>query len=481
MNDLQPNAASRPRPAADLLRQLDEFEKAWQSGTPPRIEDFVTVATDQTSVDDRLRNQRLLAELVKTDLEYRWRLAVDQEAPGLPPSSLSPRPFLEDYVARYPKLGPVDRLPVELVCEEYRVRHCWGDKPTLAEYAARFAAHPAPLGEALRQIDAELADETSRDESSWSFLSRTVTGLPSPGPVAQPRPFPVLPGYQILEVLGQGGMGTVYQARQTSLGRLVAVKMISAGDEAQAHDLSRFRAEAEAVARLQHPNIVQIHEVGEHQGLPYFVLEYVPGGSLARWLAGTPQPARAAAPFVETLARAMHFAHQHGIIHRDLKPANVLVQLEEQASPAGSFNLHSAIPKITDFGLAKRLDREEGQTQSGAILGTPSYIAPEQAGGQSRTIGPVADVYALGAILYEMLTGQPPFRGVTVLDTLLLVRTQDPVPPTRLQPKVPRDLETICLKCLSKEASGRYPSALALADDLRRFQQGEPILARPAG
>jgi hypothetical protein len=244
---------------------------------------------------------------------------------------------------------------------------------------------------------------------------------------------------------------------------LVALKTVLAG--ASAEDLARFRSEAEAVARLQHPGIVQIFEVGEHDGRPFFALEYVHGGSLDQKLRGVPQPAYEAARLVETLARTIHAAHQRGIVHRDLKPANVLLAAD-------------GTPKITDFGLAKQLDSEARRTQSGAILGTPSYMAPEQAEGRSREISPATDVYALGAILYELLTGRPPFRGPTLLDTLEQVRSLEPVPPCHLQPKVPRDLETICLQAVNKDPARRYVSAAALADDLHRFLTGEPIAGR---
>lgn len=274
--------------------------------------------------------------------------------------------------------------------------------------------------------------------------------------------------YELREELGRGGMGVVYLADQVKLKRLVALKMILAGGHAGAQEVARFRSEAEAVARLQHPNIVQIYEVSEHEGHPYFSLEYVAGGSLAGKLDGTPWPPRQAAALVETLARAMQAAHREGVVHRDLKPANVLLTAEGQ-------------PKITDFGLAKQLGAEKGQTQSGAIMGTPSYMAPEQAGGKSKEIGPACDIYALGSILYELLTGRPPFKAATPLDTVLQVVTDEPVPPRSLQSKTPRDLETICLKCLEKSAPMRYASAAEMAEDLRRYQAGEPIRARPVG
>ncbi len=273
-------------------------------------------------------------------------------------------------------------------------------------------------------------------------------------------------GHEILGVLGRGAMGVVYKARQRGLRRLVALKMILAGPHAGEAERSRFRTEAEAAAELRHPNIVQVYEVGEEDGRPYVSLEFIDGDSLARKIDGTPRPPREAAELTLTLARAMAFAHAQGVIHRDLKPANVLLTRD-------------GVPKVTDFGLAKRLDDDTGRTHSSAVLGTPSYMPPEQAEGKIQQVGPLADVYALGAVLYELLTGRPPFRGTGVLDTLQMVRTRDPLPPSSLQPKIPRDLETICLKCLQKEPRRRYASAEELAEDLGRFLAGEPIRARP--
>jgi serine/threonine protein kinase len=309
------------------------------------------------------------------------------------------------------------------------------------------------------------------------------------------------PGYEILGELGRGGMGVVYKARQVRLDRLVALKMILAGGHAGAAELARFRAEAQAIARLRHPNVVQVYEVGEHEGLPFFSLEYVEGGSLADRLDGTPQPAPAAAALVETLARAVHAAHEQAVVHRDLKPANILLrQKSEIGNPNPGaravseleisglgfpsdlgFRISGLDPFITDFGLAKRLGDATGQTATGAILGTPSYMAPEQAGGGGKAAGPAADIYALGAILYELLTGRPPFKAATPLDTVLQVVNEDPVPPSRLNSRVPRDLETVAAKCLQKEPAKRYGSALELADDLARFLAGEPVRARAVG
>jgi tetratricopeptide (TPR) repeat protein len=325
-----------------------------------------------------------------------------------------------------------------------------------------------PLGAGIAALGLQ---DTETAGAAASFVSATV------------------PGYEILAELGRGGMGVVYKARHSALRRIVALKMILGGGHASGADLERFRTEAEAIARLQHPNIVQIYEVGQHDGLPYFSLEFCGGGTLEKKLAGTPLAPREAAALVAKLAEAMQAAHDRGVIHRDLKPANILLQIDdcrltiaeraERVSDRSAIaNLQSAIPKITDFGLAKKLD-EVGKTQTGAIMGTPSYMAPEQAAGKSKELGPACDIYALGAILYECLTGRPPFRAATPLDTVIQVLSEEPVPPSRMNAGVPRDLETIVLKCLDKEPQRRYGTAHALALDLRRFLDGEPVQARP--
>jgi serine/threonine protein kinase len=277
--------------------------------------------------------------------------------------------------------------------------------------------------------------------------------------------FPSIVGYEITELLGRGGMAVVYKARQQSLRRDVAIKMVLAGAHASAEDVARFRIEAESVAQLHHPHIVQIFEVGQQDGCPFYSLEFVAGGSLFDKLNDTELTSAEAAQLVETLARAIGFAHQRGIVHRDLKPGNIMLTADGQ-------------PKITDFGLAKRMDHSLTYSMTGVVLGTPSYMAPEQAGG-SRDVGPAADIYSLGAILYEVLTGRPPFRADTPLNTMLSVLSDEPTPPRRLHPGVPRNLETICLKCLEKDPARRYASAEDLADDLQRFLHGEAVLARP--
>ena len=419
---------SLPPDLAELLdRACDQFEAAWKTGRRPAPEDYLAAVPEP----ERLT---LLRELILIDAAYRLG------------TGETPRP--EDYQARFPEMD--------------------------ATWLAQQLPAVGPDGP-------------------------TPTGIP----IATGAPNVVnVPGYEIRRELGRGGMGVVYEARQQSLGRVVALKVLRDQALADPEQIARFHVEAEAAARLQHPNIVQIHEIGTHQGRPYLALEYVPGGSLARFLAGTPQPPRQAAQCLETLARAVHVAHQHSIVHRDLKPANILLQKSEIQNPKSEidcrpdvsdfgfrisdfgFRISDLTPKVTDFGLAKRLDVEGSLTSTGAVLGTPSYMAPEQTGDPSAAglaVGPTADVYALGAILYEMLTGRPPFQGETVVETLLQVREHDPVPPSRLRPQVPRDLETITLKCLRKEPTRRYTSAAELADDLGRFLDDQPIRARPVG
>lgn len=277
---------------------------------------------------------------------------------------------------------------------------------------------------------------------------------------------PKIPGYEIQDVLGHGGMGVVYKAWDSRLGRLVAIKMLLAGAYASNEQLERFLREVEVMASLQHPNIAQLFDVGYHEGNPYFAMEYIEGGSLSLSLSGRHQSSRQSADLVATISEAVQAAHEKGIIHCDLKTSNVLLTVD-------------GVPKIIDFGLARSLQQDSTLTLSGVSLGTPSYMAPEQIQGKRTELGATADVYALGAILYQMLTGRPPFRAESNLETAQQVMTQDPVPPSRLYAKVPRDLEIICLKCLRKAPQQRYPSASALADDLRCFLHSEPIVARP--
>src|SRR5262245_516437 len=272
--------------------------------------------------------------------------------------------------------------------------------------------------------------------------------------------------YELLEEIGRGGMGVVYRARQVGLNRIVALKMILAGDFASAESVRRFRNEAEAAARLRHPHIVTIHEVGEREGQHYFAMELVDGPSLARLVREGPLPARRAATYVKAVAEAVAHAHAQRVLHRDLKPSNILLDPFDQ-------------PRVTDFGLARQLDSGVELTLSGQALGSPGYMSPEQVLGRHAAVGPASDIYSLGAVLYHLLTGRPPFQGDTVPAVLQQVQTVEPISLRRLNPGVPRDLETICLKCLEKDPSRRYAAAQALADELDRFLRDEPIQARP--
>lgn len=466
------DSQSGPRDPTPVERIAQAFEVAWQASMPPCLHDFLPA-------DPACRGPVLIV-LVHLDLERRLDNGEHVR--------------IEDYLQAFPELADDSGAILDLIQIEYARRRQREPGCTPLEFVGRFPH----LGSGLRSRFADMEGQENlvgaptaerfpeyvATQDPLNLLAPTETCLTPNVPAIGEADVLTVPlkglataegappdlliaGHEILGELGRGAMGVVYKARQVSLKRQVALKMILAGSHASPRALERFRTEAEAVARLAQPNIVQIYEIGEHDGQPYFSLEFCAGGSLARKLGGAPQPPHEAAGLIEVLARAMHAAHQAGVIHRDLKPANVLLA-------------NDGTPKIADFGLAKKLD-EPGMTASGDIMGTPSYMAPEQAGGKVKEMGPATDVYALGAILYELLTGRPPFRGATQLDTLLQVVSLEPVPPSRLQPQTQRDLETICLKCLQKEPRQRYASAEALADDLRCFLANEPIAARRAG
>jgi serine/threonine protein kinase len=296
--------------------------------------------------------------------------------------------------------------------------------------------------------------------------SSTVTQIEHWVPKPAPAPLQTQFGeYELLTEIARGGMGVVYKARHTSLDRIVALKLILAGRLAAEDDLVRFRTEAEAAAKLQHPHIVAVHDVGEVDGQQYFSMDFIDGQTLAHRLAKGPLPSRVAARYVALVARAIHYAHRQGVLHRDLKPSNILIDQADE-------------PHVTDFGLAKRLGGDQGHTRTGMVLGTPSYMAPEQASGKIKDQGPLTDIYGLGAVLYELLTGRPPFKAESPMDTLMQVLESEPVPPRLLNRKIDHDLETICLKCLEKNPARRYASAEALADDLDRYLSGDTISAR---
>jgi WD40 repeat protein len=367
-------------------------------------------------------------------------------------------PQLEQFVAA---AAPTQRayLLRELLFLEREYRQRRGENPKRDDYAARFPSDGAVIDEVFA---AELP------LSSSVSLSNIAPQCPVRSDGDSLGEFPQVPGFKILDVLGRGGMGVVYRAHEESLQRTVALKMIRAGAQASVEDLLRFRIEGETVARLQHPHIVQIFKVGEHQEQPFLALEYVDGGSLKQRLQRGPLPIQSAAILIEQVALAVHFAHQQGIVHRDLKPANVLLNADGQ-------------PKITDFGLAKSLGEDKDLTQSGTIIGTPNYMAPEQAAGNARRVGPASDIYALGAVLYELLGGKPPFAESHTAEAMVRLITEDAPSLVRMRPGLPRDLVTICERCMEREPGRRYPSAEALAEDLRRYRQGEPIAARPVG
>ncbi len=397
------------RVARDVDEACDRFEAAWRAGDRPLIEDFLCGTTDSD-------HPELLRHLLDLELDYRGGL---------------------------------------------------GESPGPSEYHHRFLGHE-------RLIDSIFAEFVRQPRVVRVGDSRTLafTGPDSQRSVSATTPPPDfilnVPGVEILSELGRGGMGVVYKARQTRLNRLCALKITLPGERNGAEFRARFLAEAETIARLRHPNIVQIYGLGDHDGRPYYEMEYIEGGSLARRLDGTPWAPEPAARTFAMLARAIGDAHRLGIVHRDLKPANILLADDDT-------------PKVVDFGLAKTLAANSSLTQSGVFVGTPSYAAPEQVEGLTRAIGPAADIYALGAIFYHMLTGRPPFQAATVFQTLEQVRTADPVAPSRLQPGLSRDAETICLKCLEKNPQRRYANGAALADDLDRFLAGRAILARPTG
>ncbi len=390
-----------------------------------------------------------------------------------------------ELLDEFPDLARDKTAVLELVYTEFVIRKERGEQPVPEDWYARLPTWETDLRE-LFQIDSHVRRET--DASTIIGPGADVQRLPPTSPHGRR-----VGDYELFEELGRGGMAVVYRARQISLNRIVALKMIPGGEHADQRIITRFRREAEAVARLQHPNIVQIYEVGELDGIPYFAMEFVEGGPLSRELASNPLPARSAAGLLQELARAIEYAHAHGVIHRDLKPANVLLSGDRNQGTAdretrdagpdvgltpGSWILSA---KITDFGLAKLLASEGTLTESGAVLGTPGYMPPEQASGDAKRVGPEADVYALGAILYECLTGRPPFTGGSAWRAMMNALDATPIAPSRLRAGIPRDLETICLKCLEKEPARRYRTALALAEDLRRFLNNETIRARPPG
>ena len=372
------------------------------------------------------------------------------------------RPTLDELTGGSPLRHDAE-AQLDLIYNEVVLREELGEQPAAAEYVARYPNLRRDL-ELHFEVHRAMADE------ALAVTPRLDGTTLADDDITPAVALPQLPDYEILHFLGRGGMGVVYKARHRRLRRHVALKMFESGRVPSPREVTRFRAEAEAIARLQHPNVVQIFEVGEWAGLPFLALELAEGGTLAQRLQQLPFAPAAAAALIETLARAAHHAHESGIVHRDLKPANVLFAAD-------------GTPKLTDFGLAKVFggdaDAPRDATRTGDPIGTPRYMSPEQAAGRHDASGPTTDVYGLGTVLYECLTGQVPFVATSVVETLDLIRSAEPRSPRRLQPSVPRDLETVCLNCLHKEPARRYATALAVAEDLRRFLDGKPITARP--
>jgi WD40 repeat protein len=388
---------------------------------------------------------------------------------------------IEELFHRAVELGPEERRTLLLT-------EC-GDDAALKAAVEALLKHDQEEENATDVLASPIQRAPGSPDAPVTFRGHAADQLLPPGKLPQG-----IPGYEILEELARGGMGVVYKARQTALNRLVALKMLAGIGSVSGEDLARFRIEVQSLARLHHPNIVQIYEIGQHDSLPYFVMEYIDGPDLAHQTGGMPQPPFVAAHVVETLARAIAAVHQCGIIHRDLKPANVLLVsdgvVSGESSQATSY--HSPVathysplityqPKITDFGLARQIEGSGAGTLLGSVIGTPCYMPPEQVRGEIGRLGPWTDLYALGAILYELLTGRPPIQEATTAATLTKVLSDDPLPPSHWRAGVSRDLDTICLKCLEKDAERRYASANDLAEDLRRYQAGEPIKARPIG
>jgi serine/threonine protein kinase len=433
-----PDSHRPPKSSAQALWQL------WQDGRQPDLLPFVAAAGELSPSQ--------LVDVIRVDQRERW--CIGERVPAAA------------YLRIYPFVGSDPDAAIELIYGEFLLREELGEAPELAEYAGTYPQHETRL---RLQLDLHRALQSSTfngDDPESDPCGTLASGSRSPEHAKKRRCSPpAVAGYEILGEIGRGGMGVVYRARQRRLNRDVALKMILAGDHAGPEAMTRFLTEAEAIARLQHPSIVQVHYCGGYDERPYLVMEYVEGGSLAQTLDGTPRPIRAAVLLVKQLASGIALAHRKGIVHRDLKPANVLLTRE-------------GTPKIADFGLAKFLEIDSHLTGTDAILGTAAYMAPEQAGGRNQPVGPAADVYSLGTILYELLTGRAPFKAASALETLELVKTHEAVLPGRLRPGLAKDIETICLKCLAKEPEQRYRTADDLEEDLRRFLAGETIQAR---
>ncbi len=455
--------------STDIELFVELFDSMWRDGHPMEIGEFVglRVETSQPPLNPDAKRQ-LLFRLIERDLEYRWK----RTGYGTPGRDL------QEYALQLPDLGPVDTWPHELILAESAALRQWGDQPTPKSFLTRLPARSDDLQPELQQIDPNPVNDRTSPAETPPLVNRgkdltTPAETPPLSDLEKTSRAPSLPkshqrheipGYEIERELGHGGMGVVYLARHIKLARLVALKMILGRVDKEV--LSRFLGEAAAVAAVKHPNVVHVYDYGEDNGLPYMALEYCGGGTLAEILKQSRQMTpREAAQLVEKIAQGVAAAQAQGIVHRDLKPGNVLLDETGQ-------------PKVADFGLAKR-GAGADLTLSGAIMGTPAYMSPEQAGGGAKFVGPQADVWALGVILYEAMTGKRPFEGASVDDVLSRVLNAEPIPPRKLVSGQPHDLDLICRKCLEKDPARRYPTAADLAADLGRFLRGQPVTAQP--
>jgi tRNA A-37 threonylcarbamoyl transferase component Bud32 len=424
-------------PPADPAEDLSHL---WRAGQRPDVDAFVVAAGDLSPAQT--------AAVLRVDQRQRWQTG--ERIPA------------ESYLERYPRVRDDPDHALDLIFNEFLLRERLGERPGPDEFLGRFPGFAEVFQAQLRLHQALQPSGSANAAPAAESSASTIVGKSEQTELS----WPTLPGYEVLGELGRGGMGVVYKARQLAANRLVALKLTLAGQRASPAEVQRFHAEAEAAAHLDHPHIVPIYEVGEHQGQHYFSMKLIEGDNLTAASGGAGRaPPQAAAQLLARVAQAVHFSHQRGIIHRDLKPANIL--LDEQGQP-----------HVTDFGLAKRIEGDSQLTKSGVIIGTPSYMAPEQATGK-KGLTTAVDVYSLGAILYELLTGRPPFRAETPLDTLLQVLEREPERPRALNPQVDLDLELICLKCLAKDPQDRYASAADLAADLEHWLHGELLTVRP--
>ena len=480
----QPGTVDQVR--RDFSELLSRFEEAWEYQGEPEISEFLT----SSGVDDQTVRHTLLLELVKIDLASRWQRTLPKGGDIAVASEHSERtlqlPRVERYVVEWPEIGPKDSVDIDLIVHEYRIRHRFGDRPGLEEYETRFPIHGEPLATSLEEVECELRETREGSTAPGLHLAAGETNrtlLPRAGgsePTTEVDPLPTdqsarstaaeplmgnFGNYDLQEELGRGAMGIVYRARQLRPDRPVALKTISKGKLASVEQVRTFYAEANSAGNLRHPHIVTVYDSGEIDGQHYFSMAFIEGKNLDEITpAGETMDPRRAAQYIRTTAEAIEYAHSMGVLHRDLKPGNILIDEYDQ-------------PHVADFGIASRIEDDATSPVHGEVVGTPSYMPPEQAQGRADLIGPVSDVYSLGATLYFLLTGVAPFGGGDVLTTLMQVVEHQPQVPRKFNRAVDRYLQAICLKCLEKDPADRYPSAQALADDLGRYLRDEPTVA----